>query len=96
MKNILVLLLVLFSIGVESCNMETYRRDRRNRMTARAKKSQHFLSKQAKEITAKNIKGKDSKFKEAEKRKAQQQADLNELNKPKNRKPTASGKFTVY
>ena len=64
-------------------------------MTKREQKSQHFLAKQAKEITAKNIRNKDSKFREAEKRKARQQEDLNELNKPKNKK-TLTGKFIVY
>ena len=79
----------------QACNPSRYRKDRRNRMSKREKTSQHYLAKQAKEITAKNIKGKDAKFKEAEKRKAKQQADLNEVNRPKNKK-VQTGKFLVY
>jgi Flp pilus assembly protein TadB len=94
-KFIAACLLLISVLIIQSCNVERYRRDRRNRMSARAKKSQHYLSKQAKEITAKNIKGKDAKFKEAEKRKAKQQEDLNALNRPKNKK-VHTGKFIVY
>lgn len=95
-KQIAIFILLITSLIMQSCNSERYRRDRRNKMSTRAKNSQHYLSKQAKQITAKNIKGKDAKFKEAEKRKAKQQEDLNELNRPKNRKVQSTGKFIVY
>ena len=93
--NILILLLIACFVAALSCNSTRYRKDRDNRMSKREKTSQHYLAKQAKEITSKNIKGKDAKFKEAEKRKAKHQADLNAINKTKSKK-VQTGKFTVY
>ena len=95
-NNISIVLYILLATTIlQSCNVERYRRNHKNKLTTRAKKSQHYLSKQAKNITAKNIKNKDAKFKESEKRQTNLQADLNELNKPKTKK-FHTGKFSVY
>jgi glutamate-1-semialdehyde aminotransferase len=89
----LVLLLILFSCS------ERYRKDRKNKMTRRAKIASNYLSAQAVKMTQENIKDKESVEKKNVKRKAKLQEELNELNaktKVKIAKKQFGGKFNIY
>jgi glutamate-1-semialdehyde aminotransferase len=89
----LVLLLIWFSCS------ERYRKDRKNKMTRRAKIASNYLSAQAVKMTQENIKDKESVEKKNVKRKAKLQEELNELNaknKVKIAKKQFGGKFNIY
>jgi hypothetical protein len=82
-----------------SCS-ERYRKDRRNKMTRRAKIASNYLSAQAVKMTQENIADKESVEKKNIKRKDKMQEELNKLNASSKvkvvRKKAHTGKFNIY
>lgn len=89
------LLLLLLAL---SCYKEQYKKDRKNKMTRRAKIASNYLANQAIELTQENIENKDVTARKAEKRKKRQQKELNELNSRSKVRPVKkhSGTFNLY
>lgn len=101
MKIYLVYILLLFVTVSSACQRERYRKDRTNKLTRKAKKAQHYLAEQAKEITQENIAEKDVISKRNRKRQLKEQERLNELNAnsskvKKDRNTKHEGKYSFY
>ncbi len=97
MKKILAhiwLLLVLIS-----CNTETYRTNKDHQLSEKAKKSHHYLAKQAHILTSENLENRDKNVKKATKENAKKQKELNEANakvSKASKKKKFTGEFNFY
>ena len=100
MKNILICFaFIFFLIDSAVCQSERYRKDKSNKMTKHAKKSNDFLSVQAHKIVHSNQKNKEKNEKDAKKRKERHHEELTELNARKQvlgREKKHSGNFRFY
>lgn len=95
MKQFLILSILIFF----SCTKETYRSDKANQLTKKAKKSQNFLGRQAHELTSENIENRDKNVKKATKENNKKQKELNAANaraSKATKKNNFSGEFTIY
>jgi len=76
-----------------SCNTETYRTNKDHQLSEKAKKSHHYLSKQAYILTNENLDNRDKNVKKSTKKNAKQQEELNAAN-AKMSKASKKNKFT--
>lgn len=82
-----------------SCNTETYRTSKDHQMSDKAKKSHHYLAKQAHVLTSENLENRDKNVKKATKKNAKQQEELNEANakvSKASKKKKFTGEFNFY
>ena len=93
-------LLFISCIGVLfSCNKETYRTHKANRLDEKAERAHHFHAKQAHVLTSENLEKRESNVKKATKRSAKEQEKLNEANANTSKamkKKKHSGEFNFY
>ena len=91
MKKIITIIFLLLLLI--SCNSETYRTNKDHQLSEKAKKSHHYLAKQAHILTSENLDNRDKNVKKATKKNAKQQEELNAAN-AKTSKATKKNKFT--
>ncbi len=99
MNRFVFLYVFLLAFGLFSCSGERYRKDKKNRMTRKAKIASEYLQNQAIELTQENIENREETEKEDLKRNQQKQEQLNEINNKssKVKKPKkAKGTFKFY
>ncbi|ABG58957.1 hypothetical protein CHU_1689 [Cytophaga hutchinsonii ATCC 33406] len=90
---------LILAIVFLSCSKETYRTSKDHQMTDKAKKSHHFLARQAHILTSKNIEDRETNVKKATRKNAKQQEQLNAANAKTSKaakKKTFSGEFNFY
>jgi hypothetical protein len=95
MKHLFIISVLIFF----SCTKETYREDKANQLSKKAKKSQNFLEKQAHVLTSENIENRDKNVKKATKENAKLQKELNTANAKTSKatkKSKYSGEFNIY
>ena len=97
-KFLSVYWILLFLLMATSCFKETYRKDRRNKMTKKSRIANYFHSKQAVKITQDNLDKKEIKVKKGLKEREKQQREMvNKGDKSKGlSKPKHEGKFAFY
>jgi PBP1b-binding outer membrane lipoprotein LpoB len=92
--------IVLFGLLFASCTSETYRTNKDHQLSEKAKKSHHYLAKQAHILTSENLEDRDKNVKKATKKNKKLQNDLNESNantsKATKKRKKFSGEFNIY
>jgi uncharacterized protein (DUF1800 family) len=99
MKTRRTITLSLLLFACIACNKETYRTSKEHQMTEKAKKSHHFLAKQAHVLTSENLESRDKNVKKATKKNAKQQEELNAANAKISKtakKKKFTGEFNFY
>lgn len=90
---------LLLSIVFLSCSKETYRTSKDHQLSDKAKKSHHFLARQAHILTSKNIEDRESNVKKATRKNSKQQEQQHAANAKTSKamkKKTFSGAFNFY
>ena len=95
-----IALLSILICSILSCTKERYRTNKEHQLSEKAKKSHHFLAKQAHILTSENIENRESNVKKATRQNAKLQKELNEANaktsKATTKKKKFSGEFNFY
>ncbi len=94
----IILFSILFCILL-SCTKERYRTNKEHELSEKAKRSHHYLAKQAHILTSENLENRESNVKKATKQSAKQQKELNEANAKTSKatkKKKFSGEFNFY
>jgi hypothetical protein len=97
MKKLTAIICLL--LACIACNKETYRTSKDHQLSEKAKKSHHYLAKQAHVLTSENIENRDKNVKKATKKNARQQEELNAANakvSKATKKKKFNGEFNFY